>query len=138
MRIEVKPSEVYSAGKYQRTATTEMYGRLAKKCGYPEDYNLNCYLEHLANKFLENDLPHEVGIFLGYPLKDVLGYIGHSLLKLAKIKGWNYYRDISTSEIKYEDFRSAKIKVRNLIGQIAPDYLWLSANKYQNSDLSTY
>lgn len=90
--------------------------RLLRSFGYPEDYTLDCYLEHLANKFLENDLPHEVGIFLGYPLKDVLGYIGHPSLKLSKIKGWNYYGDVSLSEIKYENYRSARNEVRKMIG----------------------
>ena len=31
----------------------------------------------LKEKLIENDFPHEIGIFLGYPLSDVLGFINN-------------------------------------------------------------
>ena len=31
---------------------------------------------------MEQDYPHEIGLFLGYPLSDVIGFIEN--------KGWNY------------------------------------------------
>lgn len=40
-------------------------------------------LEQLSSRLcLEQDYPHEIGLFLGYPLSDVIGFIEN--------KGWNY------------------------------------------------
>ena len=34
------------------------------------------FLRQLSNRLcLEHDFPHEIGIFLGYPLEDVVGFI---------------------------------------------------------------
>ncbi|MBR1870559.1 MAG: DUF3793 family protein, partial [Kiritimatiellae bacterium] len=34
-------------------------------------------LEHLCKRFESDALPHEIGIFIGYPLKDVVGFMKH-------------------------------------------------------------
>src|SRR5690606_26331285 len=47
-----------------------------KKIGYSEEYTLENYLNHLIRKIEKDHLPHEIGIFLGYPLKDVIGFMG--------------------------------------------------------------
>lgn len=43
--------------------------------GYPQPLTLNTALEHLQNCFSVHDSPDEVGMFLGYPYKDVHGFI---------------------------------------------------------------
>lgn len=42
--------------------------------GYPTG-GLNCQFAELAHRCECHDIAHEVGIFIGYPLKDVLGFI---------------------------------------------------------------
>ena len=50
-----------------------------KKCvnflkfvGYPYEYKLSAYMNELVVRLQSEEFPHEIGIFLGYPLKDVL------------------------------------------------------------------
>ena len=44
-------------------------------CGYP-DAEPDAALEQLCCRLAENDaFPHEIGVFLGYPLGDVMGFI---------------------------------------------------------------
>jgi hypothetical protein len=51
--------------------------------GYPVDLGLEQIILHLKSRISQcNDFPHEIGIFLGYPLEDVMGFIEH--------KGKNY------------------------------------------------
>lgn len=53
-----------------------------ERCGYPAE-DLNHLLDQLSDKFcLEQEYPHEIGLFLGYPLADVVGFIEN--------RGWNY------------------------------------------------
>lgn len=83
--------------------------------GYPEQYSLEGYVDFLVARLNRKDFPHEIGLFLGYPFKDVLGYIGHPSLKLVKINGWKIYGDDKLSNKRYESFLQARTKVRELI-----------------------
>ncbi len=50
--------------------------KLLVKCGYPENCSVELCLAHLSERIRESgDFPHEIGIFLGYPLEDVVGFI---------------------------------------------------------------
>jgi hypothetical protein len=65
-------------------------------------------------------IPDEIGIFLGYPLKDVMGFIGHASLKLTKVNGWRVYGDPRISDEKHNDFRKAKEYVNGLLLHNSP------------------
>jgi len=87
--------------------------------GYPEQYSVEDYVDFLIARLNTKDFPHEIGLFLGYPFKDVLGYIGHPSLKLVKINGWKIYGNDKLSNKKYESFLQARTKVRELIYPMA-------------------
>ncbi|WP_099189137.1 DUF3793 family protein [Tepidibacter mesophilus] len=89
--------------------------KFLQSIGYPNNYNLNIYLDFIIGKMKTGDIPDEIGIFLGYPLKDVLGFIGHPSLKLTKINGWRVYGDSRISDIKYMQFINAKNKMKELL-----------------------
>lgn len=46
-----------------------------KRRGYPQHLNLKSALDYLCQTFSHQGSPDEVGMFLGYPLKDVHGFI---------------------------------------------------------------
>lgn len=51
--------------------------------GYPADASLDLILATLAERITSSSsFPHELGVFLGYPLSDVIGFLTH--------KGKNY------------------------------------------------
>ena len=61
--------------------------------GYPTKNGFNAILsEHLHRLMFSEDFPHEVGIFLGYPLEDVVGFEADS--SKFKYSGfWKVYGD---------------------------------------------
>lgn len=83
--------------------------------GYPERYSQEDYIACLVERLHGDDFPHEIGIFLGYPLKDVLGFVGYSSLQLARRRGWNFYGDEEISNRRYESFLQARTWVRKLV-----------------------
>ena len=89
--------------------------RFLRGLGYPERYSVEGYVDFLVTRLNRKDFPHEIGLFLGYPFKDVLGYIGHPSLKLVKINGWKIYGNDKLSNKRYESFSQARKKVRELI-----------------------
>ncbi|TCO78651.1 DUF3793 family protein [Marinisporobacter balticus] len=89
--------------------------------GYPKNYSLDHYIDHMIHKMMHGTIPDEIGIFLGYPLKDVLGFMGHPSLKLTKINGWRVYGDATLSDKKYNEFINAKNKIKHLLTYFSID-----------------
>lgn len=93
-----------------------------KKCinflrfiGYPNDYTLENYINFLLNRLKENEFPHEIGIFLGYPLKDVVGFMGYGNYELQKTKYWKVYGSTEISDRIYNNFLEDRKKMRNIL-----------------------
>ena len=62
--------------------------------GYQDCQDISSLLDRLAERFAEDGcFPHELGIFLGYPLEDVCGFIANKG-NHAKLCGeWKVYGD---------------------------------------------
>lgn len=93
-----------------------------KKClnflkfiGYPANYTLDGYIDLLIDKLHTKDFPHEIGIFLGYPLKDVVGFMGYGNYKFCKTRYWRVYGDESISDDVYNKFISDRAKIKVLL-----------------------
>ena len=90
-----------------------------KKClnflkfiGYPSEYNIDNYINILINKLNSKDFPHEIGIFLGYPLKDVVGFMGYGNYKFCKTRYWRVYGDESISDKICNTFINDRSKMK--------------------------
>jgi len=64
-----------------------------------KNYGCSCgespegFIEHLKIRFHEEDFPHEIGIFLGYPPEDVTGFIENNGQKSTCCRYWKAYGD---------------------------------------------
>lgn len=67
--------------------------------GYKDFKRMNQYLNHLKIRMaLQKGFPHEIGVFLGYPLDDVKGFIENSG-RHFKLSGlWKVYSDTKRAE----------------------------------------
>ncbi|MGL4911522.1 MAG: DUF3793 family protein [Romboutsia sp.] len=93
-----------------------------KKCinflkfiGYPSNITVDEYIDILVNKLHSNEFPHEIGIFLGYPLKDVVGFMGYGNYKFHETKSWRIYGEPDVSYEIYNKFLRDKNKIKELI-----------------------
>ena len=77
--------------------------------GYGADLPLQDALDRLAERFNEQrDFPHELGIFLGYPLEDVLGFIRYKG-KMAKCCGeWKVYGDVGKACRRFDVYNCCR------------------------------
>lgn len=83
--------------------------------GYPKILDVNLYLNHLIKKIKDDSFPDEIGIFLGYPLKDVVGFMGYGNYKFQNTKYWRIYGDPKPSEDLYSKFLNHRQKIRNML-----------------------
>ncbi len=78
---------------------------ILQRFGYPlEDTDL-CVRE-LARRIVEETcFPHEVGLFLGYPAEDVLGFIEHGARDSKCVGCWKVYGDEDEANRKFLLYR---------------------------------
>lgn len=73
--------------------------------GYME-MGFDSVIEHLMERLkISSEFPHEIGIFLGYPLEDVVGFI-HNNGKNFQFSGmWKVYGDKETAEKRFRKYK---------------------------------
>ncbi|MDK2564039.1 DUF3793 family protein [Romboutsia sedimentorum] len=94
-----------------------------KFLGYPKNYDFHKYLDFLIKKLKSNILPDEIGIFLGYPLKDVVGFMGYGNYKFQNTKYWRIYGDPNISQQVYDKFLEHRKQMRELIAANTTEYI---------------
>ena len=62
-------------------------------------------LKGLRQRFLSDDFPHEVGVFLGYPVKDVKGFIENNGENYILSGMWKVYSDAESAERTFDRYR---------------------------------
>ena len=62
--------------------------------GYPAEASLAALLDYLRGQFVRSDFPHEIGLFLGYPVEDVLGFVRHKGRYYKCCGYWKVYGDV--------------------------------------------
>lgn len=82
---------------------------LHQTLGYPCSIEPDVFLSELARRWqTQAEIPHEVGLILGYPLKDVLGFMGLQPLQCTGLCGWRIYGDPSQSRELSQAFQQAR------------------------------
>lgn len=89
-----------------RGATT-----LLQKVGYPPGQSWNDTLSWLRGRFRDDAFPHEVGLFLGYPLKDVQAFLGLNALPVTGQCLWKIYGHRWRSERLAGIYRSRRFSM---------------------------
>ncbi|MDR1021409.1 MAG: DUF3793 family protein [Synergistaceae bacterium] len=66
------------------------------------------YIREIARRFRTGAIPHEVGLFLGYPHVDVRGFI-ENRGRDSKFSGyWKVYGDVAGALKKFDEFKNAE------------------------------
>ena len=91
-------------------AASEILNRCGYRSLYPEDA-----IKELKRRLAENEeFPHEIGLFLGYPAEDVAGFIRHGGLGYKYSGCWKVYGDKDRAEAVFAGYR----KCREVYGRL--------------------
>ena len=69
-----------------------------KMLGYVNTAHMAQVLTQLTARFACGSIPHEIGLFLGYPIKDVAAFMGYVDLPLTSQRLWRIYGRSRRSE----------------------------------------
>lgn len=85
--------------------------------GYERAVSPGHFLEEVGRRWRRTKrIPHEIGLVLGYPLKDVLGFIGLVRLQCTDRCGWRVYGDPEPSVNRSRSYRRAREEARAYVG----------------------
>lgn len=82
-----------------------------RKAGYSNPPDLQTSLSELQARISAAGFPHEIGVFLGYPLKDVAGFMGWAPLPFTCQGPWKIYGDPTGSLDLAETFRQSRCRM---------------------------
>ncbi len=85
---------VYSKPQLERRMADPQVQHVLRHFAYPVGQPLDVLLRNLKRRIaMSKDFPHEIGLFLGYPIEDVVGFIRYAG-KGCKLSGlWKVYGD---------------------------------------------
>lgn len=96
---------VYRRGQLEQALSGEACRSFLARAGYP-DADLDGLLEQLARRLKTlPEFPHEIGVFLGYPLRDVIGFIENRGRNFTCCGFWKSYGDPAEMEACFACYR---------------------------------
>jgi hypothetical protein len=87
-----------------------------QKYGYSRDMSIDECLQHLKERYVEL-CPHEMGVFLGYPIEDVVEFIEFPHKKALMFGYWKVYYNLEKAINTFNKYDEMKSKVIKLIGK---------------------
>ncbi|SFB67719.1 Protein of unknown function [Ruminococcus albus] len=85
--------------------------------GYDVSWDTDQCLDRLCERLSEKDFPHEIGVFLGYPLEDVKGFIANCGQKCKLCGVWKVYGDVERAKELFECYRQCRTKLCRELAQ---------------------
>ena len=66
-------------------------------------------LDQLAERLCcKGDFPHEIGVFLGYPLADVIGFIQNRGKNFTACGYWKVYTDPTAAQAEFDRYKKCE------------------------------
>jgi hypothetical protein len=100
---------VYQAGMIEDMLSQPGFKCYLCQLGYPVEQGYEANVAHLLAKMEKwQDFPHEIGIFLGYPLEDVLGFIANKGKNYALCGPWKVYAQPEKAKERFDLFQRCR------------------------------
>lgn len=110
LKVEKESSLVlfYHPAILDATLAEKRNRRWLVRLGYPENGTTGELLAELRLRWAGKDMPHEVGVFIGYPLKDVAGFMRRIPATPVHHGAWRVYGGADESLERMRLYASAE------------------------------
>lgn len=120
----------------QKRIASFLEGLGYEKAGTREQLNQLSYRFHI-NRKNRMEFPHEIGVFLGYPLRDVIGFIENSGKNFLLCGYWKVYYNVEQAKQIFSYYDYAKRHIKYLV-QSGVKIEWIlsfySSNRHDESE----
>ena len=111
---------VYRADELATALRKDGVRRLLQSCGYAR-FDVDGALAMLKSRLNDADaFPHEIGVFLGYPLEDVLGFIENGGRNCLACGCWKVYANECEALAAFKRYEKCKSVYQRLFASGCP------------------
>ena len=111
---------VFRAKELEQTLHDECIQQFLKSCGYCR-FDVADVLQTLKKRLSgANAFPHEIGIFLGYPLEDVMGFIENGGRNCLTCGCWKVYSNECAALTAFKRYEKCKAVYQRLFASGCP------------------
>lgn len=97
---------VYRPRQLKKRLADRQVQAFLQKNGYESADNYMSYLKRLTYRMcLYSEFPHEIGIFLGYPLGDVLGFMNLGGEACLCCGTWKVYENVEEAQKRFAQYK---------------------------------
>ncbi|MDR2782245.1 MAG: DUF3793 family protein [Treponema sp.] len=110
---------VYRKSRLAEDLAQRGVGEYLRAAGYEDGSVAGC-LDRLRNRFEEYEktgFPHEIGLFLGYPLYDVEGFCAHCGKNHLLCGYWKAYRNVEAAREIFRRYKACEAAYRRQFAQ---------------------
>ncbi len=100
---------VYRKNVLEKVLNDKNNQSFLKSFGYGKCMGLDSYISHLKERLKKDEFPHEIGIFLGYPLHDIEGYLYKDSSECILCGEWKVYKNPEEAKKLFHKFNTCRI-----------------------------
>ena len=109
---------VYNERQLREHISERRAARVLRAYGYRDTMSLDEALDRLSERVRESaDFPHEIGIFLGYPTDDVIGFIRNKGENFLLCGPWKVYNDVEGAKRSFRKYEKCRAYLCNKLNE---------------------
>jgi hypothetical protein len=109
---------VFEKKKLENVFLDEGINAILTGIGYPARGSVFVLLDYLRKQFSCHEFPHEVGLFLGYPADDVLGFVKHKGQNYKLCGYWKVYGDVEQAKLYFGLYDRCRKHVKDILSAV--------------------
>ena len=104
----------YRTNRLQAILSDDEVREFLQEYGYV-DFEIDSCLNRLGERLMQEDFPHDIGVFLDYPLADIKAFITNKGCNCPCSGCWKAYTNVREAEKKFKSFKECtEIYCQNL------------------------
>lgn len=121
---------VYSREQLAKRLSDSAVRAILERYGYTSDMTVGKCLDRLSERIGDSgSFPHEIGIFLGYPVEDVVGFIENKGENFKFCGAWKVYGSVEDARRTFADYDRCRNFLCNKLNGGADIYQTLAHSK---------
>lgn len=96
---------LYRPARLQQDFSTDGREELLRERGYTDTDATKCIIQLMNRLKCAEEFPHEIGLFLGYPIEDVKGFIENRAGHCSYTGYWKVYGDVKEAKRLFASYK---------------------------------
>lgn len=114
---------IYDSNKMNKVLKAKESASILSKYGYILDSSTEDMLSYLKSRFISDEFPHEIGLFLGYPPDDVKAFIDNEGKNSICCRYWKVYNNVEKAQEIFKKIDDAQNYAIDILNSLQPIHI---------------